>query len=142
MSSRRVVDASVAVRLFVPLPFSEKALTLFDQLAAPAPAELHVPDLFYSEVLGALRKHERLAPEYDQLESDLALLVGFPLIVTPCRELALAAARISREHVLSPYDAFYLALSDQIRAPLITLDERLARGVTGKGFDVRSLAEE
>jgi predicted nucleic acid-binding protein len=141
MSLRWVVDASVAVRLFVPLPFSEKALALFDQLATMDSAEFHVPDVFYSEVLSALRRHERHASDYAQLETDLTLLVGFPLVVMPCRQLALAAAHISREHVVSTYDAFYLALSFLIGAPLITADDRLVRGVAGKGFDVRSLAE-
>jgi len=43
-------------------------------------------------------------------------------------------------HVRDIPDAFYLALSVRVAAPLITADDRLLRAVHGKPFDVRSLA--
>lgn len=141
MSLHCVVDASVAVDLFVPDPLSEKAIALFDVLAADSDSAFFVPDLFYSEVLSALRKYEQAVNDYAELEVDMALLVDFPLRVASCRELLITAAQISRMHMLSTYDSFYLALSQREGAPLITADERLVNGVRGKGFDVRYLVD-
>jgi predicted nucleic acid-binding protein len=35
------------------------------------------------------------------------------------------------------YDGCYVALSEQVKAPLLTLDERLVNSLTGSRFDVR-----
>jgi predicted nucleic acid-binding protein len=40
---------------------------------------------------------------------------------------------------ISGYDAFYVALTMHVNAPLITADEKLVRAMAGK-YDVQSLA--
>ena len=47
-SGRYVVDASVAIKLFINEPLSDQAEALFSILEA-APAALYVPDLFFIE---------------------------------------------------------------------------------------------
>jgi predicted nucleic acid-binding protein len=44
-----VVDASTAVKLYLPEPLATQAAALFGLLASTPMAELHVPDLFYAE---------------------------------------------------------------------------------------------
>ena len=47
---------------------------------------------------------------------------------------------VSHDHLVSPYNAFYLALSQRDGASLISRDERLVNGTQGKGFDVRHVS--
>ncbi|MEQ9354945.1 type II toxin-antitoxin system VapC family toxin [Coleofasciculus chthonoplastes] len=46
---RCVVDASVAIKLFVDDPLSDKVDTLFSHLDADPMCKFYVPDLFYIE---------------------------------------------------------------------------------------------
>ena len=46
---RCVVDASVAIKLFVEQPQPGVATELFAKLGADPPATLYVPELFYAE---------------------------------------------------------------------------------------------
>lgn len=138
MTERFVVDASVVVALFVKERSSDAALRFFDALSRPD-VVFHVPDAVYYEVAGALRGLEQRGL-FDGAEAALRLLLDLNLTHTACRDLAREAIRLSRTHVVSPYDAFYLALAVQIGAPLITVDRRLLGAVAGKGFDVRHVA--
>ncbi len=135
-----VLDASVIVALFAPQPATDAAIALLDRALAQDKWGLLAPDCVYYEVTGALRKWERIGV-YRGMDEDLFKLYDLPITATSCRELMPAAAAISRQHMLSPYDAFYLALAQHRNAPLITADERLVNGVKGKGFDVRSVME-
>jgi len=142
MSFAWVLDASVVVGLYVPQPWSDQALT-FLEAAIRSRARLAAPDALYYETAGALRKYAsargRGAP--DATLVDLARLVDLPIETTSCRDLTLEAADISLRHVISTYDAFYLALSARLGVPLVTADERLVGAVAGKGFDVRNIAD-
>jgi len=46
------------------------------------------------------------------------------------------AVRIGVNHRITAYDACYVALSDQVNAPLLTLDERLVASMHNSPFDV------
>jgi predicted nucleic acid-binding protein len=139
MSAVCVVHASVGVKLFVAEPLSDQAASLFERLAAPEPAVIHVPDAFYYEVAAALRKYA-VSAGYPNLQRDVARLEDLYLNITPTVVLLMSAAQISTNYGLSIYDALYLALALEVGAPLITADDRLLRSVQGKPFDVRSLA--
>ena len=139
MSPRCVVDASVAVKLFVSEPLSDNAHALFALLSSAEGAAFFVPDAFYYEVAATLRKYA-LTAGYPYLKHDAARLVSLNLISTPAVELLLAAVELSTLHMLSIYDALSLSLSVRVAAPLVTADHRLLRSVQGKPFDVRSLA--
>ena len=135
-----VIDASVAVKLFIADALSPKVIALFDMLGALSPPVLHAPDLLYSEVTGALRKRALLAG-YPHARRDVLRLYEIPFRVAPCRELMAEAIGISLDRVISSYDAFYVALSRRLKVPLVTADERLVRAVLAlPGYDVRSLA--
>jgi predicted nucleic acid-binding protein len=138
-----VLDAGILVSLFVPQPASDAciafvndALGLADAGLPPSAGGLRAPDCIFYEVAATLRKYERLGA-YREMEADLLRLHDLPITATSCKDLMLSASQISRAHVVSPYDAFYLALSQRDGLPLVTVDSRLANGVKGKGYDVR-----
>jgi len=142
MSFACVLDASVVVSLYVSQPWSDRALA-FVEAAVRSGARLSAPDALYYETAGALRKYAlaRGRGASDATLADLATLVDLPIETTSCRDLTLEAADISQRHVVSAYDAFYLALSARLGVPLVTADERLVGAVAGKGFDMRHIAD-
>jgi predicted nucleic acid-binding protein len=140
MPRRYVIDAGVAAKLFVDEPLSDKADALFSLLTRESQPAFHVPDMFYAEVIGALRKHA-LRFGYPHIREDTAALLALALLVTPTANLALDAVGISLQHGISTYDALYVALTRRVDGALVTADERLARAMLGTGYNVQSLAE-
>ncbi len=134
-----VLDAGVVVALFVPQPSSDKSIAFVSQVLAQASETFFAPDCIYYEVTATLCKYDRIGA-YRDLAEDLQKLYDLPIVTTSCKDLMQAAAMISHDHLVSPYDAFYVALSQIVDAPLITTDERLANGTQGKGFDVRHVS--
>ena len=132
-----IVDASVVVGLFVKVPHTNACISFFDKLNDSL---FVAPDAMYFEVASSLRKLERRGL-FDEVDMTLAQVVGFKITVTSCKDLMQAAAKISRDHLVSPYDAFYLALSQRDGVPMVTADERLVNGTQGKGFDVRHVSD-
>ena len=139
MSNSFIVDASVVVGLFVNVSHTNACIEFFDRLMDPD-ALFIAPDAMYFEVASSLRKLERRGL-FDDLDQALVQVAGFEILSTSSRDLMQAAVTISREHVMSPYDSFYLALSQREGLPLVTADDRLVNGVKGKGYDVRSVAQ-
>jgi len=135
-----VVDASVLAALFVNDLYTQTARAMFEELSVDRTLVFYAPDVVYYETLGVLRKHEQRF-NYATFSEDVRVLVDIPLVVTPTRDLLIEAADISSAYLISPYDAFYLALSQRIGIPLVTADLRLIGATTGKGFDVRSIAD-
>ena len=124
-----VVDASAWVRSLVDDSqagdAARRALTDDPDWAAPA----HMP----VEVLRTLRRYEA-SGLLTVAQADLfAAEVAGATLRYAAPETWLLAAIWARRHNVSPYDAGYLALAEQYDAPLVTLDERLARaaGQTG-----------
>lgn len=137
-----VVDANVALKLFFEQSGSDRADALFAYLEANPRARFHVPDFFYAECASALAQYVRLA-EYSavQARADMAALLDLALHVVPTADLATEAMDIALAHRIIGYDAFYVALSHQLNAPLITADEKLVRALAGKPYSVQSLMD-
>ncbi|HXG57888.1 MAG TPA: type II toxin-antitoxin system VapC family toxin [Thermoanaerobaculia bacterium] len=115
-----VVDASVVVQFLFDPATAERVAR------RAARSALHAPELLDLEVLQVLRRYrlrERLpAGRAMQAVSDFADLRIERHPHRPLRE------RIWELHRhLTAYDAAYVALSEALDAPLLTLDERLAR---------------
>jgi hypothetical protein len=83
-SGSYVVDASVAIKLFINERFSDQAEALFGILEADPPGRIHVPDLFFIECTNILWKHiKRFGYPEDKAHGDLAALKALSLYATP-----------------------------------------------------------
>ena len=136
MADAVVLDAGVLVNLFVPQPTSDACIAFINSCNAQPNFACFAPDCIFYEVAAVLRKYERLG-HYPTLSEDLQRLYDLPIIAVSCKDLMQTAANISREHLISAYDAFYLALSRHQGSALVTTDLRLVNGTQGKGFDVQ-----
>lgn len=116
-----VVDASVVVRLLVNRPTDDALRQRFS-----APRALHAPQLIDAEVTSAVR----------------GLLLGGKIDLPRATEMLadFTALRITRypmrphlgrvlelRNNLTAYDAFYVALAETLRIPLLTQDSKFSR---------------
>lgn len=127
-----VVDCSAVVDALVGAPGSQE---LVDLLAAE---DLHAPDLIDYEMVAALRGlvlgcHISV----ERAEEALADFDDLPL-QRWAGDAALRRRAFQLRHVVSAYDAAYIALAEAMNRPLITRDQRLAR-TTGHAIEVRVL---
>lgn len=116
-----VVDASVAVKWFMPQDHSDRALAL-----RTAGYQLIAPDLIYAEFANALWKYARAG----DLSTDDALGIvhrfqQIPLQVRRSTVVLSAALRLAVASGSSVYDALYLALAAAWNCHLVTADKRL-----------------
>ena len=116
-----VVDASVVVDILLGRPRASPAIGLL-----AARDQSHAPELLVVEVLHVLRRH-RLRGLLSRAEADehAAALRDLPIALHGMTALAPAAWALT--DTLTAYDAAYVALAQALDAPLLTLDERLAR---------------
>jgi predicted nucleic acid-binding protein len=137
-----VVDASVGVKLFVAEDSSSRADALFSHLSAEPPAAFYVPDLFYVECANILWKHvRRFGHPADSARQDIVDLRDLALHSVPTAELLDVAIDLALQYHVTAYDACYVALAQQLGAPLVTADEPLAARMSGAGFPVLHLRD-
>jgi predicted nucleic acid-binding protein len=135
---RCVVDASVGIKQFIPDPLTPKVNQLFAHLSNPQ-TEIFVPDLFYIECGNILWKYVRAGLyAVADVPADLASLKAFPLRVVSTADLMADAVNIALAHGISAYDASYVALSQQVNATLLTLDQKLVKALAATSYDVVS----
>ena len=126
-SERYVVDASVAIKLFIKEPLSDQAESLFSILEA-APAALYVPDLFFIECTNILWKHiKRFGYPEGKAHEDLAALKALSLHRFATTDLMEDALGIAVAHDITAYDGCYVALGKQLKIPVVSADEKLVR---------------
>ncbi|MHB8743914.1 MAG: type II toxin-antitoxin system VapC family toxin [Sulfuricaulis sp.] len=141
VSQRAVVDASVAVKLFVPEPLSSQAQNLFVRFAQEHDAELVVPDLFFIECANVFWKWvQRSAYSAAAAAEHLRDLAALGLTTIPTQALAHNALELALKYRITAYDACYVAAATQLRFPLITADKKLLSQVS-QDFDVRWLGD-
>ena len=119
----KVVDASAMIDVLTGSPRSTKLLPLLDD-------DLFAPDLLIVEVfsflkrMGTARRLTHAATEQLALalrEAPIEYMHTWPY-----------AERIwSWRQNVSPYDAAYVALAEDLGAPLVTTDSRLGRAASG-----------
>jgi predicted nucleic acid-binding protein len=133
---RCVVDTNLCIKQFITDPLTTKVNQLLDFLAESS-TEFFVPDLFYIESANVFWKYVR-ANLYtlEQAEADLLDLQTLRLQVTSTQSLMAEAVRIGVNYSVTAYDACYVALSDRVKAPLLTLDERLVSSLKDSQFQV------
>jgi predicted nucleic acid-binding protein len=130
--NRLVVDASVAIKWYLPEVHSEDALRLLNE-----ERELLVPDLVWSEVGNILWKKwlkDQLTAE--QPPAILQDLGHLGLVIHSAQELAPTAWDLASRLKRSFYDSLYLALAKTQACPLVTADRRLFNAVSPSGFNL------
>ena len=135
---RIVLDASVLVKWFNAEEGRDKALMIRDaqirgRLAIAAPV------LAVYEVCNALR-FGRIPPEDIIIAYNLLRRLRVDL-VEPGEEIMRGTISAAFENGLTIYDAAYLALAENLRAPLVTDDIKLAK-CASKGYDVHMLSSD
>ena len=119
--TRLVLDASAGVELLLN---TTRAHTLSAKF--PEAAEWWVPEHFFVEVAGALRRaalngnatSERVGHAFSMLER---------AVVRRAQVRPLLTDAWARRSTITVADALYVVLADHIGATLVTADERLAR---------------
>jgi predicted nucleic acid-binding protein len=93
-----VVDASVAIKLYLVEPLSNEANALFACLADPSTV-FHVPDLFYAECANILWKQvQRGNGTPAQATAHYAALAQLPLQRTPTADVGADALSLALTH--------------------------------------------
>lgn len=131
-----VVDASVAITLYLAEPLAAEAKALFDQLADPNTI-FHVPDLFYAECTNILWKHvENGNATAAQVAAHRAAIARLPLRSTPTEILSCEALTLAVTHHISRYDACCFALAQREAVSLITADQKLVQKLSAVSLPV------
>ena len=132
-----VIDASVALKWFVPEPGHEPARALLQ-----GDDELLAPDWLLVEVANALWKQWRRGMiDPAQIDEILTLLPDM-LMLANASALVPRASEIARVLTHPVYDCLYLALAESGNATLVTADHKLLQKALDAGFAARSLAPQ
>ena len=125
-----VVDASAAVKWYIPESLSEQAVRLLD-LSQESGAVLLAPDLILPEIVNVLwKKHSRSELSADESRTITQSIVEeFPARLVPSLALLPAAIEIALAYGRTVYDCLYVALAAAEGVPLVTADERLANAM-------------
>ena len=123
--SMLVIDASVAIKWFLPEQYSINAIRLLD-----GGYELAAPDLIFPECGNVLWKkwlRQELEPEV--IPAILRDLRRMNVSIVPTYSLTDEAARIAVSCRRSFYDSIYLALAVACNGRMITADEKLCNAL-------------
>lgn len=116
-----VVDASVAIKWFIPEIHTDAALQLLND-----ESELLAPDLFLPEFANVLWKKVRRTELSETDARDvLNALTTVPLRFCSATTLVNPAFEIARALDRTVYDSLYVALAESEKCELITADQRL-----------------
>jgi predicted nucleic acid-binding protein len=123
-----VVNASVAVKWYVPEPDSQRAFTILS-----SGSRLLAPDLLISEVGNIIWKKVRRGELtiVDAQAIVTALTTACPLELYPRTDLLSAALDIAATYQRTVYDSLYVALAHEHGCQFVTADERLANALAG-----------
>jgi predicted nucleic acid-binding protein len=130
-----VVDASVAIKWFLPEIHSDAALRLLAGEHA-----LHAPDLIFSEFGNVLWKRVRKR-EISKAEASATIeaLLSVPLRVQSSQALIPLALEIACSENRTVYDSLYLAAAIVHQFPVVTADAKLYRALRRGPFSAHLL---
>jgi len=133
--NRFVVDASVAIKWFLPEIRSEAALRL-----RSSRYRLHVPALMTLELGNVLAKRIRRG-ELTRAEGDVVLkeLKQLPLQRHADDRLFPTAYQLALDTQRSLYDCLYLALAEAVDGLMVTADRKFYSSLTGSSYGRRIL---
>lgn len=123
---RFVVDASVAIKWYLPEALAEQADRFLEEAAA-AGSRLLAPDLIVAELGNIIWKKHRLKElsVQDARQILAQILDVFPVQICSSMPLLEPAWEIAQVYERSVYDALYVALAERSDAVLVTADRKL-----------------
>lgn len=123
--TRYVVDASVAIKWYVPEVYGDRAVDLLASVSGGT-ATCHVPDLFHSEFGNILWKKVR-AKELAHADAQeiIGAVKAVPKIVHDTEPILSTALSFACETDRTVYDSIYVTLAAGLDCQLVTADERL-----------------
>lgn len=117
-----VLDSSVVVKWFLNETDSTKAKELVDKLLA-GKIKIFVPEIILLELINSLSLGAKLSKE--EIKTAISYFYNLNLIiVTLKRSLIEKTLEIATEFKIASYDAFFMAVADEKRIPLITADRK------------------
>ncbi len=125
-----VVDASVAVKWFVPELHAATAREILSREVT-----LHAPDLFRAEVISVLCKKiqvKQLKP--DEGREALSVFMQLPIQFHPTADLFVPAFEIALESRQYVYDCVYLILATQLNIRMVTADRQFYKAIQKTEF--------
>ena len=132
------VDASVAVKWFVPEDDAERARALLEA-HEDGRVLLAAPVLLVYEVLNALRYESRVGA--DAAVAAARDLIDLQIALDPASPDLLAdAVRLAYRTGLTVYDASYLALAERLGCPLYSADAAQLASAGSRGRHIREWA--
>lgn len=126
----RVIDASVAIKWFLPEKGAEQAGTLLKEID-----QFMVPDLFFIEFDSILSKKVRKRElEITEAEEIYTVLRRLPFITTPYERHSKEIFFLSTRFPITQYDACYLTLAIEYNGIFYTADKRLLSGISNTAY--------
>jgi len=133
--TRYVVDASVAIKWFIPETHAEAAARLQDTTY-----QLHVPAFFVLELGNVLcKKIRRQEITQEEGEAILEELEHVPLRQHPDRRLFRSAYALAHHTHRSLYDCLYLALAETIDGQVVTADRKFYTAIANGQYKQHAL---
>ena len=130
-----VVDASVAIKWFLPEVHSDAALRLLAQQHM-----LHAPNLIFSEFGNVIWKRVRKNHiSKNEATATLGGLLVLHLQVQPSHSLVPLALEIACSANRTVYDSLYLAAALALQFPLVTADAKFYRTLSRGPFSAHLL---
>src|SRR3989344_4987282 len=121
---KKVVDASVMVKIFAEEEDSDKASKLLEE-HIHGNVTLMAPELIFLETLNALRYKKFNQESLENANNDL---FEFRLETVPInKKLLNKSIELSVKYGLSIYDSLYAALAEFTNSGLITADDKLSK---------------
>ncbi len=128
-----IVDASVAVKWFIPEDYSEIALRILEGFK-DLRITLYAPDSMKLEFINAIRKYYiRGIITGDLMNSILEEMRKIPInYVEIDWELVVEALKIAVKNNITVYDAYYIATSQKHNIQVVTADEKFYNTIAKK----------
>jgi len=125
-----VVDASVAVKWYVPETLSERAVNLLRQVKTND-LRLYAPDLILTEIGNVIWKKLRRGELELEIATEIIEAISnfFPVRLVRSTSMLIKAFTIAKVWQRTVYDSLYLALAQTGKAKFITADERLVNAL-------------
>jgi predicted nucleic acid-binding protein len=136
-----IVDASVLIQGFIQDTDTIRVLSLLKSLFDVDPTTLIVPEFCLLECANILWKQVRFQ---GMLQTDvqraLVNLTSTPLTIQPVIPLLPRALAIGLQHQLAVYDSIYIAMSEALKHPLITVDVRQEKAAASVGVTLKAIS--